>query len=350
MGGLVRRSPVFAMTISSGKEKMKISRKILGLACVLAAMATNAEAKTYKLAHNVQPDSTAGHMLSEFVERVEEGTDGRVKIKIFANGVLGDQLDYFSQIQKGVIDLGLVNSAALENVIPAYGVVNLPYIFRTSEEYGAVMADPGVRAALFDEAGKHNFVPLGFLSSGFRSIYTTSPVANIDDLHGKKLRTMSSETYIEMLDRFGAVPTPLSFGELYSGLQQGVVDGAEGGLAGLWSAKFGEVAKYALETDQTRLTDFVVASQKFQDSLSPEDLEVVNSVFADISARSIEIADRSEAEDLQKAVDQLGVEVIQIDKEPLMKSVEPMYTEAAKDPGKAALLEAIFAIEGRQLD
>lgn len=329
---------------------MNITCKILGLAGVLAVAATSVQAKTYKLAHNVQPDSTAGYMLSEFAERVEKETDGRVTIKIFGNGVLGDQLDYFSQVQKGVVDLGLVNSAALENVIPAYGVVNLPYIFRTSEEYGAVMADPGVRAALFDEAGKHNFVPLGFLSSGFRSIYTTSAVESIDDLKGKKIRTMSSKTYIEMLTRFGAVPTPLSFGELYSGLQQGVVNGAEGGLAGLWSAKFGEVAKYALATEQTRLTDFVVASQKFRDSLSPSDFEVVNSVFADISARSIEIADRSEAEDLQKAVDTLGVKVIQIDKGPLMKSVEPMYTEAAKDPGKAALLEAIFKIEERELN
>ncbi|WP_176083360.1 TRAP transporter substrate-binding protein DctP [Martelella sp. HB161492] len=326
---------------------MHYSVKILGVACVLALAATGAEARTYKIATNVQADSTAGEMIAEFADTVAEKTDGRVKFKVFANGVLGDQLDYFQQIQKGVIDLGLVNSAALENVIPAYGVVNLPYIFRTSDEYGQVMADPGVRAALFDTAAKHNFAPLGYLSSGFRSLYVTEPVDDVAGIDGKKLRTMSSETYIEMLKRFGAVPTPLAFGELYSAMQQGVVDGAEGGLAGLWSAKFGEVAKYALKTEQTRLTDFVLTSMKFQDEVSPEDMKTVESVFADISLRSIEKADSDDTRDLQKAVDEMGVKVIEVDKAPLMAAVVPMYREAAEDPDKASLLKAIFAIEGR---
>ncbi|WP_181409939.1 TRAP transporter substrate-binding protein DctP [Martelella alba] len=326
---------------------MKFSARFFGVACVLALAATGAEAKTYKIATNVQPDSTAGEMIAEFADTVAEKTDGRVKFKVFANGVLGDQLDYFQQIQKGVIDVGLVNSAALENVIPAYGVVNLPYIFRTSKEYGQVMADPGVRAALFNAAAKNNFAPLGYLSSGFRSIYMTKPVEDVAGIQGQKLRTMSSETYIEMLKLFGAVPTPVSFGELYSALQQGVVDGAEGGLAGLWSAKFGEVAKYALKTEQTRLTDFVVTSLKFQEDVSPEDMKTVEAVFADISLRSIEKADSDDQRDLQKAVDEMGVQVVEVDKAPLMAAVVPMYTEAATDPDKASLLTAIFAIEGR---
>ncbi|PLW77276.1 TRAP transporter substrate-binding protein DctP [Cohaesibacter celericrescens] len=329
---------------------MKVSRKILSLACVLAVMSTGAMAKTYKIATNVQEKSTAGEMISEFAKSVAEKTDGRVKFKVFSNGVLGDQLDYFQQIQKGVVDVGLVNSAALENVIPAYGVVNLPYVFRSSEEYGKVMADAGVRAALFDAAAKHNFAPLGFLSSGFRSLYVTTPINSVADIKGKKLRTMSSETYIDMLSRFGAVPTPLSFGELYSAMQQGVVDGAEGGLAGLWSAKFGEVAKYALKTEQTRLTDFVVTSLEFQKSVSAEDLETINEIFAEISKRSIEWADASEARDLKLAVDKMGVTVVEIDKGPLMESVVPMYKDAMKDADKAALLGAIFKIEGRTFD
>ncbi|WP_319414303.1 TRAP transporter substrate-binding protein DctP [uncultured Cohaesibacter sp.] len=333
---------------------MKLSRKILGLACVLAVMSTGAtgaaHAKTFKMATNVQEKSTAGEMIADFAKTVEEKTDGRVKIKVFGNSVLGDQMDYFQQIQKGVVDLGLVNSAALENVIPAYGVVNLPYVFRTSEEYASVMADAGVRKALFEEAAKHNFAPLGYMSSGFRSLYMTKPIASVDDIKGKKLRTMSSETYIEMLKNFGAVPTPISFGELYSAMQQGVVDGAEGGLAGLWSAKFGEVAKYALKTEQTRLTDFVLTSLKFQETVSPEDLKIVNDVFAEISEKSVAWADESEARDLQKAVDNLGVQVVDVDKAPLMKSVEPMYKEAMKDPAKAALLTAIFSIEGRTFE
>ncbi|WP_165790999.1 TRAP transporter substrate-binding protein DctP [Pleomorphomonas carboxyditropha] len=328
---------------------MSLTLKLIGAVCAVTLVATAAEAKTFKIATNVSEESTAGEMIAEFAKTVAEKTEGRVTFKVFANSVLGDQLDYFQQIQKGVIDAGLVNSGVLENVIPAYGVVNLPYMFRTSEEYQTVMTSPEVRAALFESSAQHNFAPLGFLSSGFRSIYTVKPVQSAADLKGLKLRSINSPTYLEMLQLFGAVPTPLAFGELYAGLQQGVVDGAEGGLAGLYSAKFGEVAKYALRTEQTRLTDFLLTSDKFQKGLTPEDLKTVNDVFADISRRSVEKADSDDVRDLQKAIDQLGVTVVDIDKAPLIAAVEPMYQAAKADPAKAPLIEAIFKLEGRSL-
>lgn len=328
---------------------MKLTSRLFGAVCVLALVATGAQAKTYKIATNVSEDSSAGQMIGEFAKSVAEKTDGRVSFKIFANGVLGQQMDYFQQIQKGVIDLGQVNSGVLENVIPAYGVVNLPYMFRSSAEYEKVMTDPEVKKTLFESSAKHNFAPLGFLSSGFRSIYTTKPVKDAADLKGLKLRSINSPTYLEMISLFGAVPTPLSFGELYSGLQQGVVDGAEGGLAGLYVAKFGEVAKYAIRSEQTRLTDFVVSSLKFQQDLGPEDLKIVNDVFEGISRSSVAKADADDVRDTEKAVKEMGVTVSDIDKAPLIADVQPMYDKAKTDPEKGPLIEAIFKLEGRAL-
>lgn len=272
---------------------LNFAKKPLVAALMISAMAMPAAAKTYRLATNVSDESTAGQLIKQFADAVVERTEGRVEFELFMNGQLGDQLQYFQQIQRGVVDAGLINSAALENIIPAFGVVNLPYVFRNSEEYGAVMTNPEVRDALFAASEKHNFWPLGFLSSGFRSIYTTKPVNSIDDIKGMKLRTMTSPTYIEMLERFGAVPTPLAFGELYSGLQQGIVDGAEGGLAGLYVAKVGEVAKYALETNQTRLTDFVVTSVRFREDLSEDDLAPIVEEFEKVSLASIALPTRT---------------------------------------------------------
>lgn len=315
---------------------------------IAIAVALPAVAETYRLATDVSADSTAGQLIQQFADSVAEKTEGRVEFEMFGNGQLGTQLQYFQQIQKGVVDVGLVNSAALENVIPAIGVVNLPYIFRDSEEYGEVMTSPVVRDALAEAAAQHNFWPLGFLSSGFRSIYTTREIDGIDDLQGMKLRTMSSPTYIEMLERFGAVPTPLPFGELYSGLQQGIVDGAEGGLAGLYVANFGEVAKYAIETNQTRLTDFIVTSIRFHDALSEEDRMIVEEEFAKVSLNSIQFADENEASQLQQAVDEMGVEVITVDTAPFIDAVKPMYQAAREDEAKRPLIEAIFQIEARE--
>lgn len=328
-------------------EILKSARKSLIAALMISAIAAPAAAKNYRFATNVSDDSTAGQLIRQFADAVAKRTEGRVEFELFMNGQLGDQLQYFQQIQRGVVDLGLVNSAALENVIPAFGVVNLPYVFRTSQEYGEVMTNPEVRGALFAAAEKHNFWPLGFLSSGFRSLYTTKPVESMADLKGMKLRTMSSPTYIEMLTLFGAVPTPLPFGELYSGMQQGIVDGAEGGLGGLYVANFGEVAKYALETNQTRLTDFVVTSVRFHKGLSVEDLAAVEEEFEKVSLASIAFADESEAKQLQMAVDQMGVEVVKVDTAPFIEAVRPMYEAARADEAKKPLIEAIFQIENR---
>lgn len=316
--------------------------------CVFLLLCTGAQAATYKIATDVQANGTAGLLITEFAEKVAGRTDGRVTFKIFHNGVLGSQLQYFQQIQRGVIDAGLVNSAALETLIPTFGVVNLPYIFRSAEEYQKVMTSAHVKQALFESASRHHFVPLAFLSSDFRSIYTTRPVKTFTDLQGLKLRTMPSETYIEMLDRFGATPILLPFGELYSGLQQGIVDGAEGGLAGLYQAKFGEVAKYAIVSEQTRLTDFVVTSKKFQQSLSPADLAIVQEEFEIVSLKSVAYAEANEAASIKKAEQEMGVTFIQVDKEAFIAAVAPMYEAARKDEAKRPLLEAIFETEGRK--
>ncbi|MEF2071172.1 TRAP transporter substrate-binding protein DctP [Consotaella aegiceratis] len=328
---------------------MKLLRHALVAACALAALDANAQAATYKFATNIANAGTSADLLNDFAKGVEERTEGRVTFKFFWNGVLGSQEDYLQQIQRGVVDVGLINSATLENLIPAFGVINLPYVFRTPEEYGQVMNDPKVKEILFNSAQEHRFVPLGYLSTGFRSIYTSRPVEKVEDLAGLKIRTMSSETYLEMLRSFGAVPTPLARSELFAGMQQGVVDGAEGGLAGLYDGKLGEVAKWALDTNQTRLTDFAVTSLKFRDRVSEDDLKIVYEEFEHVSAESLAIGDAHQQEAAQKAADEMGVTLVHIDTEPLMKSVEPMYEKAREDEAKRPLLDAIFEIEGREL-
>lgn len=323
----------------------RLRAQLLVLPLLLAAAAS--QAALYKIATDVQADGTAGRLLSEFTERVEQRTDGRVRFKIFHGGVLGDQLQYFQHIQRGVVDIGLINSASLESVIPAFEVINMPYLFRSADEYRKVMDNAQFQQALFEAARKHRFAFLGYISSDFRSIYSTRPVKSHADLHALRLRTISSQTYTDMLARFGSVPVVLSFGELYSALQQGVVDGAEGGIAGLYEARFSDVAKYVLVTEHTRLTDFVVSSLNFQQSLSAADKIIVDEEFSRISANSIDYAEEKETTFRQKAIEEAGVQFFEIDKQPLIQAVEPMYQKAMEDVDKAKLLKTVFAIEGR---
>lgn len=328
---------------------MNIKPLIIAFTCSVGLMASGAQAKTYKFATNTKEDVGAGALIGEFAEAVDERTDGRVKIKVFANGVLGSQEDYLQQIQKGVVDLGLVNSGTLENIIPEFSVVNLPYVFRTLEEYGEVMTNPEIQDLLFETASSHRFAPLGFFSNGFRNMILKEPVYKMEDLKGMKIRSLSSQTYVDMYSAFGAVPTPMPFGDVFPALQQGVIDGTDGTLSGLYDLNYGQAAKYAARTDHTRLTDFVVLSDKFRDSLSPEDMEIVKEELMKVSVKSLDVIDGEFERSAEKGVEKFGVTIVDVDKAPFMEAVKPMYEEAAQDPKKKKLLEAIFTLEGRQL-
>ena len=324
-----------------------ITTKLALLGTALALSVGAAQAKTYKFATNIPSQDAAGTLLTEMGENINERTDGRVNIRFFWNGTLGGQAQYLQQIQSGVIDMGLVNSATLENLAPEITGVNLPYIFRSLDEYEQTMLNPEVSQTIFDSVASKNVYPMGFLSNGFRSMYTTKPVSTLEDLEGLKLRTSPSDTYMKLIRALGGVPTPMDFGEVYPALQQGIIDGAEGGLAGLWEVKFGEVAKYAIRTEHTRLTDFLVTSERFRDRLSEEDLKIVQEEMNKTTQKSFSAVAKQIEKSEALAASELGVKYIDIDKAPLISRMQPMYDEALADSVKAPLLKTIFEIQGR---
>ncbi|UJF17622.1 TRAP transporter substrate-binding protein DctP [Vibrio sp. SS-MA-C1-2] len=322
-------------------------KKALLLTSVCLAFSTTASAKLYKFATNIPSDGAPGVLLQEFADNVKAETDGRVKFKIFWNGTLGNQSDYLQKVQSGVISLGMTNTATLENIAPEIGVLNLPYVFRSLDEYNTTMFDENVKTQIDDALSAKGLNPLGFLSNGFRGIMTSKEIKTMADLKGLKIRTMGSENYIKMLEFFGAVPSPMAFSEVYPALQQGVIDGAEGGVAALWEIKYGEVTKYGTHTNHTRLSDYVVFSDKFKTKVSPEDFKIVSDEFNKVSHKSLTFVDDSMANSEQIAIDKLGVKINDIDIDPFVKAVQPMYQDAMNDPAKKDLLNTIFALQGR---
>lgn len=325
----------------------KIATKLALLGTALALSIGGVQAKTYKFSANIPSEDAAGTLLTEMGANIKERTDGRVNIRFFWNGTLGGQAQYLQQIQSGVIDMGLVNSATLENLAPEITGINLPYIFRSLDEYEQTMLNPEVSTTIYDSVASRNVQVMGFLSNGFRSMYTTRPVSTLEDLEGLKLRTSPSETYMNLIRALGGVPTPMDFGEVYPALQQGIIDGAEGGLAGLWEVKFGEVAKYAIRTEHTRLTDFLVASDRFRNGLSEDDLKVVEEEMKKTTQKSFAAVAQQIEKSEALAESELNVKYIEIDKAPLISRMQPMYDKALADPVKAPLLETIFTIQER---
>jgi len=328
---------------------MKLLQTMAIVLVTTLAINSSASAAIYKLAANVSEDNGAGILLQKAADEIKSKTDGEVRIKIFYDGQLGSQMEYMQQLQRGVVDIGLVGSSTMENILPVMEVINLPYLYRSLDEYEKVVLNKDVQAELFKDAESKGFAPLGVFNSGVRNIYATRPIESIEDLQGMKLRTMESETYIEMIRLFGATPTPLDYSEVYSALEQGVIDGAEGGLASLSVNNFGEVAKYAVRSEQTRLTDFVVMSSRFMDKLSGQNLKIVKDIFDEMGQYSMAYIDDSKKEPIQHAIDEMDVSVSNIDKAPFIKAVQPLYAKASQDETKRKVLDMISNIEDREL-
>ncbi len=327
---------------------MKRLTSALIIASALSATAFGVQARTYKLATNVPADGAPGQMLQEFADNVKAKTDGRVEFRIFWNGTLGGQEQYIQQVQSGVIDAGLINSGTLENLVPEVGVLNLPYMFRSTTEYETTLLNPEVQKVIQAAAEDKKLNMLGFLNNGFRNIYTTKEVKTLEDLQGLKIRTVPSETYIKTFRAFGAVATPMDFSEIYPALQQGLIDGAEGGLGALWELKFGEVTKFGLRSEHTRLTDFVLTSPRFVKRVG-DDYPTIQKEFEKISSKSVEFIENMIADSEKKAEQNMGVKINTIDKEVLIERVQPIYKETAQNPAKKPLLETILKVQNRSL-
>ncbi|MCG9789876.1 TRAP transporter substrate-binding protein DctP [Vibrio mediterranei] len=319
------------------------------MSTLLLISAPSVIAKTFKLASNVPADSATGKLLQEFAQNVTKETDKRVKIKVFANGTLGGQAQYLQQIQSGVVDMGLVNSAMMENIEPKFGVLNLPFIFRSFDEFKQVMNSDLVQKDLFQTTNSKGFEVVGFMDTGPRSIYSTKPVESVEDIKGLKLRSMASPTYMEMLKLMGASPTPLDFTEIYSAMQQGMIDGGEGGLGTLWDIKFGEYAKYGVLTEQTRMVDLIVINEKALGKMSEEDAATVKRIMQATSDKSLEVIMADAQESMDLAEKNLGVKFVEIDKQPLIDSMKPIYERAFADPDKGPFLKEMFELQERSL-
>ncbi|MCQ1061162.1 TRAP transporter substrate-binding protein DctP [Photobacterium sp. ZSDE20] len=325
---------------------MMIKKLVLTITLsILATASTFASAATLRFATNTPPDGTvSGKLIKEFAERVGKETDKRVRVRVFWNGSLGSQQEYLQQIQTGIIDFGLVGSATLENIGPAYSVLNMPYLFETVDDYRNVMNSDYVQNTLYSSTEQNGFIAFGYISNGFRSIISTKPVDSLDDLGRLKIRSMDSKTFIESLKIIGVNPIPMNFGDVYPAMQQGIVDGADMNLSAFWDSNYGEIATYGIRTEHVRLTDLIVMSKRMQKKVSPEDLDTIKNIMLDISNKSIDLVKEDQTKSVQLAQDKFDVKIIDINKYELKMKFSDFYKSFEKNPDTAEAYNQIMTI------
>lgn len=327
---------------------MNISRMVNALLmCCLPALAFTAQAQTVlrlAYAENSQPVKDALHFLGK---QIEEKTANEIKVIYFPDAQLGGERELVELTQVGVVDITKVSSGLMESFSPAYGVFSLPYLFADVEEYYKVMDNPAVMEPVYQSTAPQGFIGIGWYDSGARSFYMSKgPIRKIEDLRGKKIRVMQSETAIQTLKLLGASPIAMGQAEVYTSLQQGILDGAENNEFALTIARHGEVARYYTYDMHTRIPDILLMSALTLEKLTPEQQEIVKEAVK-ASIEFEKAAWDKEMETTRRlAIENFNVEFFDIDKKPFQDAVQPIYEGLKNRPELYDLYQKIQAAKG----
>ncbi|NJL26943.1 MAG: TRAP transporter substrate-binding protein [Thermoanaerobaculia bacterium] len=277
--------------------------------------------------------------MEHMARRLEELSGDTVALDIYPSAVLGSEVQSLEQLQNGSLDLTKVSAAVMENFVPEMAVFGLPFLFRDGEHYWQVLSGP-LGAALLEKGEPKLLRGLCYYDSGSRNFYTRSkPVRRPEDLAGLKIRVMNSATAIAMVEAMGGAPTPIAWGELYSALGQGTVDGAENNPPSFVSNKHYEVCKHFTLDGHTRIPDILLIGTKTWDRLGPEVRAWIQRAADDSSRFQRELWERETARSLEIAKTE-GVTIYEVDPAPFAARVAPML-EQIEDPAVRALAQQI---------
>lgn len=297
--------------------------------------------KTIRLAHSLNTSHPVHLGIMRMAELVEENSDGKLKVKVFPNQQLGTEREALELLQIGSIGMTKVSTAAIENFVPEFRVYSLPYLFRDDAHVQAVLKGETGKELLL--AGEEYWLRgLTYYDAGKRSFYTKEkPVLSPDDLTGLKIRVMESQMSMSMVRSLSGSPTPISFGELYTALQQGVVDGAENNPPSYYSSRHYEVAKYYSLDEHLMVPDLLLISTLQWNKLSAQEQGWIQAAADSSSTYQFQVWQESEKEALA-AVEAAGVEVFYPDKKPFMEMTAPIYEQYKEsDPEFYKLIQRI---------
>lgn len=272
-------------------------------------------------------------------DRLEELSGGTATIDIYPSSVLGTDLQCIEQLQTGSLAMTQASAAAMENFISVMALFSLPYLFRDQDHYWNVLNSPLGQELLM--RGQHQFLRgLCYYDAGSRNFYTRStPIRTPDDLRGLNIRVMPSRTAMDMVRAFGAAPTPIAWGELYSALAQGTVDGAENNPPSFTSNRHHEVARHFTLNHHTRVPDILFISTFAWDRLSPQMQAWVQQAADESSVYQRELWNRMTEESLEIAR-QAGVAIHEVDVSAFAAKVQPML-DAVENPEIRTLVQKI---------
>jgi TRAP-type transport system periplasmic protein len=316
------------------------------LACalfVLASWPAGAQQITLRMGH----DQPVGSMYDEghnmFKKLVEERSNGRIKAAVFPAAQLGSEVAMVEGLRLGSIDVICANAPNAAAFVPELGLFSVAYLFKDIPHFERVVTDPQFAKRVDEIIASKNLgiKRIGFYAAGVRNIYSRKgSVAGPDDLKGVKIRVQNNPIEVKVWTTFGAIPTPMNFGEVYQALQSGVLDAAENGLAVIESNKHNEAAKYISQTEHQRNLSSLYINEKKLASLPPDLQKIVLDAAIEASAHER----KKDAELVAAAADRLkakGAVLTTPDKARFIALIAPIQDDVAKELKASDLLQIV---------
>ena len=324
---------------------MKVRFFGIGVALCLALLCVSGAALakvSLKLGHTGAPNHHYHLTCEMFAEAVKKSSNGEIEITVFPSDQLGTQRQHVEAIQIGTGDMVLTSDSQLSSFIDVYGVLNLPFLFRDIDHVAKAM-DGEVGDFFGKEAEKKGIVILGNWENGFRHVSNSKrPIEKLDDLKGLKLRTPNSQVTLESFRALGALPTPMGFGEIYSALQLGTVDGQENPVAHILTQKWYEVQKFFSLTNHQHNVEPLCMSKIIFDALKPEHKKILieeGRKFAPVSRKMVM---DDEGQQLEELKTKIAVNAV-ADLVPFREACKPVYDNARKTYGD--IVDRILAVK-----
>lgn len=297
---------------------------------ILAACSTNeaSEKQIIRAAHNQSSNHPTHIGMLAFEEYVEENLGDKYVVELYPNELLGSQTNLVQLTQTGAVQVTVASNSILETFNSDYQLFNLPYLFDSHEAYHAVMNDNQLTESIFNATAESGFITVAWLDAGARNFYLQDvPIETPEELAGQKVRVQQSPTNVRIMELLGGSATPMGFGEVYTAIQSGVIDGAENNELALTENGHGEVVNYYSYVEYQRIPDEVIANVEFLDNLPAEERVIFDEAFQILQDTQHEAWGDAVEEARDVIVNEQNVEMIYPDIEPFKERLLPLHEE-----------------------
>ncbi len=313
-------------------------RWLLAAACM--ALAAPAAARDFRSAEIHPADYPTTKAVEYMGQLLKERSGGKLGVKVFPNGALGQERDTIEQLKIGGLDMMRINVAPLNNIVSETIVPALPFIFRSEEHMHTVLDGP-IGDEILAAMESQGMIGLAFYDSGARSMYATKPIKTLADIQHSKVRVQQSDLFVAMIEALGANPTPMPYGEVYTALKTGIIDAAENNYPSYESSRHFEAAPFYSLTEHSMAPEVLVFSKPIWDRLKPEDQAMIRQAAKDSVPEMRKLWDEREAKSRQ-TVEAGGAKIGQIeDKQAWTDAMKPVYDKFASTPELQSLVQRI---------